>query len=103
MKHFIIQNKIDRWRKICIILFWLLLWQIVSFFIPKILFASPIEVGRSLYHLVGEGDFWKAIFYSFMKVGIGFFWAVFLGSLLGFLALPLGAAQFWSTPAGSTT
>ena len=86
MKHFIIQNKIDRWRKICIILFWLLLWQIVSFFIPKILFASPIEVGRSLYHLVGEGDFWKAIFYSFMKVGIGFFLAVFLGSLLGFLA-----------------
>lgn len=86
MKHFIIQNKIEKWRKIFIILFWLLLWQIVSFFIPKILFASPIEVGRSLCDLMREGDFWKAIFYSFIKVGIGFFLAVFLGSLLGFLA-----------------
>lgn len=95
MKHFITQNKI---RKICIILFWLLLWQIMSFGIPKLLFASPIEVIKSLYELIKQSDFWKAILNSFFKVGIGYFLAVFLGSLFGFFAFRVPFFQELCSP-----
>lgn len=69
------------------VLLWLVVWQIASWAIgQEILLVSPISVAVRLSELVREGDFWLSILFSFSRIFLGFFLALFAGILLSALA-----------------
>ncbi len=77
------KNKIKLWT----IAFWLFIWQLASMALNRqILLASPLSAGRCLISLVQTSAFWKAIWFSFERIAIGFFCAVFFGFILSALA-----------------
>lgn len=74
-------------KKGCIIAFWLLLWQLGAMVIDnRILLVSPLDTLRALSSLILSLDFWKAIWFSFARISLGFFIAVVSGLLTGTLA-----------------
>lgn len=81
-------------RKALIILFWLIIWQILSTVIDnRIIFVGPVTMLDSLVHQMAENDFWKTIAYSFGKISAGFLGAFILGIFLGMLAVFLPIVQ----------
>lgn len=74
-------------RKILILLFWLALWQFFSYAIHnRILLVGPIETLKALAAQVSSAAFWKAIWFSFARIGLGFFLAFFAGLATGALS-----------------
>lgn len=70
-------------RKIYAILFWILIWQILSCIIDQeILLASPVSVVRKLLESIGHWSFWKTIAFSLSRIGAGFLLGASIGSLL---------------------
>jgi NitT/TauT family transport system permease protein len=74
-----------RWqRKTAILLFWLILWQIVSAWINKpIYLVGPMETLQALLHLAGSSSFWRAVWGSLARIGVGFGLASMAGLLMG--------------------
>lgn len=69
--------------KVAIPLFWLGVWQGVFCLINKeILIASPAEVFSRLKFLTATTDFWKSIFFSFLRIISGYFLGVVFGVVL---------------------
>lgn len=65
------------------ILFWVSTWQIASIVVDKeMLLASPFAVIRVLFKLIKESSFWLSIGNSFIKIVIGFIFAIVLGIIL---------------------
>ncbi|MEG1255308.1 ABC transporter permease subunit [Clostridium sp.] len=80
MKNFNIKSN---WRRIFSILFWILLWQGISSFIGRdILVVSPITVMEILSLLVKDITFWSSLYFSFIRIAIGFLLAITIGGLL---------------------
>lgn len=76
-----------RSRKLMILLFWILVWHLVSRMIHNdIVFVGPEDVIRSLFHLIATAYFWVAVGYSFGRILLGFCGAFLCGILLGSLA-----------------
>lgn len=74
-------------RRLLIILFWIIIWQIASMVIQNdIIFAGPADVVRSFFTLVPTPGFWQSIGHSFAKISIGFCGAFSCGILVGSLA-----------------
>lgn len=74
-------------RRILIVLFWILAWQISDMVIQNdIIFAGPADVVRSFLSLIPEPDFWRSIGWSFGKISLGFGMAFVSGILIGSLA-----------------
>ncbi|MDD3253270.1 MAG: ABC transporter permease subunit [Lachnospiraceae bacterium] len=74
-------------RRILIILFWVIVWQIASLIIRNdILFVGPAQVVRSLFLLLPDPDFWLSIAGSFGRITLGFLTAFILGIAIGSLA-----------------
>lgn len=74
-------------RRILIVLFWILTWQIADMVIQNdIIFAGPADVVRSFLSLIPEPDFWCSIGWSFGKISLGFGMAFVSGILIGSLA-----------------
>lgn len=72
------------WRRILIIFFWLLVWQLLTLLIHNhIVLVGPWETFKALRQLVFSGDFWLSIAHSFQKISLGFLAAFFLGIFLG--------------------
>jgi NitT/TauT family transport system permease protein len=84
MKNFTINAKYNTIRiKLFVISFWLIVWQIMSVAIAQeILLVSPVCVIAKIFQLIQTISFWKAIFFSFSKIFIGFILAIFVGVLL---------------------
>lgn len=82
MKHF------TKWsKKTFIILFWLIIWQALSSLIHnRILLVGPQETLRALAMQITTPDFWSSVWFSFSKISLGFFLALFSGLLTGSLA-----------------
>lgn len=101
MMNFIIFRN-EKLKKICYhigaALFWLLLWQLISLVIPRLLFAGPIETLRSLLALAGRIDFWRSVWNSFFRVLLGFLAAFLLGNSLGILAYRFSFLHTLITP-----
>lgn len=71
-------------RRIVIILLWLALWQLAAVWTDnQILLVGPAKVLYALAQNVASPDFFKIICYSLIRIGLGFFLALFLGLLLG--------------------
>lgn len=69
-----------------IIIFWLIVWQIAAMAVNQaILLPKPVMVGKTLLRFLGESEFWLAITHSLLKIMMGFFLAMILGSGLAFL------------------
>ena len=74
-------------RKVGMLVFWLLVWQILALGIRQpILFASPLQVGKTLAGLVVTADFWQVLAYSTGRILTGILLAFALGTGLGILA-----------------
>ena len=69
-----------------IIIFWFIVWQIAAMAVNQaILLPKPVMVGKTLLRFLGESEFWLAITHSLLKIMLGFFLAMILGSGLAFL------------------
>lgn len=82
--------KIHGWpKKLLLILFWILIWQICSMAVKsQILLVGPMETLRSFSVQLFLPDFWAALGFSFGRICLGFFLAFFAG-------LVTGACAYW--------
>ncbi len=86
MKIFTILERDIKYRILGII-FWLIFWQLGASLVSNdILLASPYSTFCRLRELVFEGEFWRSLFLSSLKINLGFFMALFIASGLGILA-----------------
>ncbi len=69
-------------RRIFIILFWLLLWHLLSVWVDNaILLVTPMQALEALLGLLFEENFWKTIVMSLCRIGTGFL----LGTVLAWI------------------
>ena len=65
----------------------LFVWQCASWFVDsELLLVSPFGVIKRLATLVVEEDFWSVIWFTLKRIGIGFFFGLFVGVLFALLA-----------------
>ena len=77
-------------KKLAVILFWLLVWQIASMLIDtQILFASPAATLIRLAELMRTADFWGPVAFSCLRIAAGFGLAFVLGIILAILSAGL--------------
>lgn len=77
----------DRFKKACIIFFWLVLWQLLALSISnKILLVGPADTLRALAALFLTLPFWRAVCFSFFRICAGFFLAFLTGLFTGALS-----------------
>lgn len=80
----ILRNKI---KYICIILFWIIAWQIIAIIINNnIFFAGPVAVFIRLLDFVLSKKFWISVISSIGRVMLGFFIAFLAAYIFAFLA-----------------
>lgn len=81
-------KKLPDWsRKTAILLFWLLLWQGLSMMIRnRILLVGPADTIIALFEQLSSPPFWRAIWFSFGRISLGFFIAFLAGLLTGSVA-----------------
>lgn len=71
-------------KRAVIILLWLAIWQIAAVCIDnRILLVGPVQVLHTFAHNVMQPDFMKIVIHSFVRIGLGFFLALFAGLVLG--------------------
>ncbi|MDF2514259.1 MAG: binding-protein-dependent transport system inner rane component [Herbinix sp.] len=68
-------------KKLFVIFFWLLIWELLSLRF-KIVLASPIAVLETLLGLIIHLDFWQTILFSSLRIVFGFLLALIMGILL---------------------
>lgn len=77
-------------KKVSILLFWLLLWQALTALIGNpILLVGPVDTLKALSEQICSSSFWRAIWFSFYRIGLGFFLAFFTGLITGSMACAL--------------
>lgn len=81
-------KKLPDWsRKTAILLFWLLLWQGLSLMIHnRILLVGPVDTIKALFEQLSSPPFWRAIWFSFSRISLGFFIAFLAGLFTGSMA-----------------
>lgn len=85
-------KKNDYLKKIGAILFWLLVWYLLSLWIDEEIFLpSPLSTLQALFKLLPDTQFWYSIFSSLSRLLLGlalsFAFALFLGILSSFYSL----------------
>lgn len=86
-------------KKIFPIVFWILLWQVVSMWIAQdLILVSPCAVGLRLLELMQETSFWKSILFSASRILGGFFSAAGLGILAAVTAARFAWCRALLTP-----
>ena len=78
----------NKWfRKIIIIIMWLVVWQVVSVLVGnKILLVGPVEALSALFGKVAEISFWQACEGSVLRISLGFLLGLVFGSILAVLS-----------------
>ena len=83
--------------------FWLLLWQAASVWVGiEILLVSPLTVLATLWKLVAQPAFWRAVGFSFVRIVGGFALAWAVGVLLSVAAAWSPAVRILLTPLTAT-
>lgn len=78
------ENNTRLGRKLLVIGFWLLVWQLVALAVDNhIILVGPWDTVLALGRLIPDGDFWRSIVYSFGKITLGFGAAFGAGVILG--------------------
>ncbi len=74
-------------RRALIILFWLLVWQLVSMLVNNvIMLVGPLDTLKALVALIPTAQFWLSLGRSFLNISLGFLSAFAAGIILGSLA-----------------
>lgn len=74
-------------RKISILIFWMLIWELCSLFINNsLLLPSPLEVIEVLVQLIKKVYFWQCAFNSVLRVVAGVSLSIGIGILIGIIA-----------------
>ena len=74
-------------RKTAILLFWLILWHGLSLLVHnQILLVGPLDALKAWSVQIASPDFWRALWFSFGRISLGFFMAFLPGLLTGALA-----------------
>lgn len=89
----------SRRLRLAVICIWILLWQVLSMVLPKVLFAGPVQTVQSLLFLFPSGVFWKTTVLSLLKIMAGFLLAFVLGTLLAMFSSRCDAADAFLSPA----
>lgn len=77
-------NRVQKWAAV---LSAILVWQLAATLVgTSVILSSPIEVGKRLFELVFEADFWATVLQSFSGIVGGFLGGFILGTFLAFLA-----------------
>lgn len=77
-------NKVQKWAAV---LSALLVWQLAASLVgTSVILSSPIEVGKRLFELIFQEDFWRTVLQSFSGIVGGFCGGFALGTALAFLA-----------------
>ena len=93
----------DKLLRLGAVVFWLLLWQVGSMLLnQEILLVSPVSACATLFRLMGEADFYRAVFGSFGRILAGFVLSTILGVLLAALARACAPARILLRPLLST-
>ena len=75
----------------CAVAFWLLVWHVVSLCVgSELVLVSPVKVVQTLFTVIFDPDFLKTVWYSAARILGGFFNALTLGTVLGWVA-----SRFW--------
>ncbi len=84
MRIFMKQKNKQFVEKVLVGTFWIIVWQICAGLIDNsILFASPLDVAKSLVKNAGEMRFYQIVLVSLRNIGMGFLLAFFGGVILG--------------------
>lgn len=76
-------------KKVLIIAFWILLWQLVISLLNKnllIAMPTPVTTVQAFLTLSRQGEFWLSAMYSLLRVVCGFFCAVVIGTVCAVIA-----------------
>lgn len=72
------------WPKAVSVLSALVLWQTVAMLVNEPIFlVTPIAVASRFFGLFGEGGFYTALCFSFLRIALGFLAGIFCGITLG--------------------
>ncbi len=86
-------------RKILILLFWLIVWQIAAVLVHNvILLAGPVEVLGCLLRLCVTTEFWRSVFSTLVHIAAGFLAGFLAGILLGSLSFRLALLDEFLQP-----
>jgi NitT/TauT family transport system permease protein len=87
MKTSITQVSKKIFKKVSMLMFWIMIWELGSLFIHNvILLPSPVEVMQMLSKLVFRQYFWLCVFSSIARVIIGLVISIGLGIVIGIIA-----------------
>ena len=71
-------------RRVLVIVFWLVVWQLLAMQVNKpVLFASPVQTFKALLSLLPKRTFWQSAASSLLRISAGFFLGLVLGVLIG--------------------
>lgn len=74
-------------KKTAILIFWLLVWQVLSLIIShSLIIPSPLNTLKALIYLAQTKDFYLSVLYSLMRIILGFTLGVAVGFLCGLLS-----------------
>lgn len=80
-------RKLNIFARITAVFLALLFWQVLAVFLDEvILMVSPIQVIYRLWQFIFEIRFWSSIFWSSVRIAIGFMLGLFIGLFLGIIA-----------------
>lgn len=69
-------------EKILVTIFWIIIWQFATNKINQnIILPSPQKVLSELIHSFFQGLFWERVLFSYSRIMMGFFLAIFIGIL----------------------
>lgn len=86
-------------RKGIVILFWLCVWQLAAVLTHnRILLVGPLQVGKAFWGNFFRPDFYKIVFFSFARIGAGFFLALCIGVFLGTVSYRYSLAETFLAP-----
>lgn len=77
---------IFRNNRIYSILILFFLWHIGSLFYSEIILPSPLKTFKKLFFIASQGSFFSHIGFTVIRMIKGFFWSVYIGSLIGILS-----------------
>lgn len=87
------------WKKIAILAFWLLVWQLIADRLGRPIFlVGPRETFAALLRLIAEKNFWRAVIFSTLRIGAGFLIAFTAGILCGSLSYRFPIAEEFLSP-----
>lgn len=86
-------------KKILIVLFWLLTWQLLALWVDnKILLVTPVQAIVALTNLIVTTDFWLTVTGSLVRIAAGFLLGFVSACVLAALAARFGLIEDFLAP-----